>query len=571
MSKDINVGLKISANMGNTMSQLRGLSQTLSGVGSVLQGATAIALAKSLSNSTLQAANMNKEFARMQNTSGLASEEIQALQRHAHKLAKQTGIGAENLTNAFSTLASSGLSTDGVKDSVEAISLAALSAGANIDQLAEALNTISRNFDIDLNMRGSAEQILDQISAAIAHGNGNVSFDELTAFAKRNAQRAMQAGLSLPDLLSFTQAVSNTTGNASESRRQVESLMQLITGDSLHKVGIETFDRQGNRLPFEQILQNISAKYDKYAENDQWETHFINTAFGGNRYMATLIRQMQDVNFSEEFKSGAQYIENASGRLRSDAENASRNIATQLNRTREIINSLKNVVGNAIDRTATDPLTSLNNFVKEKPTEALIGTAVAGTALAGVLHALSKAKGGNIAGALSGGVSLGAGVVKGNILNQIAGVQPVFVVNMPSAGMLNPTTPPVPPRATPPVVPPAAGGGLGGLLTGAKTAAASFVAPAAAVLGAIAPIAIAGGALHYGYSTRDLTREERDYRRLQNNPRASQAALDERRRLAEASRARLEQRTDVYVHIEADKGLSADHRIEENETIRWYR
>ncbi|MBA8735345.1 phage tail tape measure protein [Chromobacterium violaceum] len=104
-------------------------------------------------------------------------------------------------------------------------------------------------------------------------------------------------------------------------------------------------------------------------------------------------------------------------------------------------------------------------------------------------------KAGAVGGALSNLTSLGTGIVTGKVLQQAAGITPVYVVNMPDGGPPGGQIPPLPSTPPSPTTPPASsvpgGATAGGAAGGAAAGAGGRLAAVGRALPAVGSIAAA--------------------------------------------------------------------------------
>ncbi|XQE65768.1 phage tail tape measure protein [Pseudomonas sp. P3C3] len=431
----------------------------------------------------VQSARLDKDLKQLQLTAGATADEAGRLRRELMEAQIATGQGADELKAGVDALIAGGLSMAEATATVDPMAETLAVAKTNADALAKAMGVASKQFDIDLSQTEQARLLLDKM--VVAGRAGNAELENLPDIFARVGGSARSSNLSLEQTLALVETLSLVEPNAERLATLTDSTLRVFTNskymkDAQKATGIKFFDADGSRRDALAVIEEIQGKYSQLG-TDQDRFKFISKAFG-NTDLDTQrgLKALLDGDSLGKLDEVFAQVSNASGTIARDLPDAIGNAVDQTSR-------LKGALREAADGFAQPINDTLSGLIKwgldskQNGGLGLDGTDIIAGSAAGALGLLGAARYGSkaikgLAGKLGG---TAAGVATGKALEEVAGVTPVYVVNMPDSlgGSLNPVDAIV-------------GKGNGGkLLAGAGR----FGLPALAVAGA--------GATGYGVGT----------------------------------------------------------------------
>lgn len=467
----------------NTMRSVQGQIATIGG------GVTAVGLA-------VQSAKMDKSLGQIGLTADLSAGQVGGLRGELFKMAKDTGRSADDLQQSFSNAVASGLKFGEALPVVNAVNKAMAVTGAGADKLTSSVTVAATAFNFDLAKPGQAVELLDKMT--LAGRKGNAELENLADIFARVGVNAAAGGMGFEQTLAFIEGLSLLERAPERLATLADSTLRLFTNykylkEAAEAVGVRFFDQQtGQRRDPLEVLQDLKKEYDKLGNDESRRAPWFDKAFGKSD--ADTIKGLRTL-FGGDMLTKVQgftgEIRDASGTLERDLPKAISNAVDQAGRLRAELRR-------AADDFAQPINDAFQNMVKwglDSKANGGLGLtgedlALGGAGLAAGTLLAARYGGKAIGGLLSKGGGLGAGVGVGKALESAAGVTPVYVVNMPSAGIGGIGVPGAPGV---PGVPPA----------GAPAAAASRWAIArAAGLGA-APLAAMYGASEWAGNTQN--------------------------------------------------------------------
>lgn len=432
----------------------------------------------------VQSARLDKDLKQLQLTAGATADEAGRLRRELMEAQIATGQGADELKAGVDALIAGGLSMAEATATVDPMAETLAVAKTQADALAKAMGVAGKQFDIDLSQTEQARLLLDKM--VVAGRAGNAELENLPDIFARVGGSARSSNLSLEQTLALVETLSLVEPNAERLATLTDSTLRVFTNSKYMQgaqkaTGIKFFDAKGSRRDALVVIKDIKSQYDQLATDTQ-RFKFISKAFG-NTDLDTQrgLKALLDGDSLGKLDEVFAQVSNASGTIARDLPDAIGNAVDQTGR-------LKGALREAADgfaRPINDTLSGLIKWgldSKQNGGLELSGAEIIGGSAAGALGLFGAARYGGkaikgLAGKLGG---TAAGVATGKVLEEAAGVTPVYVVNMPDSlgGALSPVD--------------AITGGkgkLGKLLAGAGR----FGMPALAVAGA--------GAAGYGVGT----------------------------------------------------------------------
>jgi hypothetical protein len=435
-------------------------------------------------------ARLDRQLIRTKQTASMTPEQKDEWKEEGFRIAKDYGIGREDVDSGFNTLIASGVKYDPAKKTADAIGQATAVTGADSAILGKAVVAGASAFNIDLNKEGAALDLLQKMT--VAGRLGNAELENLADLFPKIGGAASAAGMSMAQALAFTETLSTVEmqpdrlGTLAESTLRVFSTKQYR--DQVQKTsGVSFFNKNGSSRNPQDVFGDLKRKYDKM-DTDEKRAKFMGVVFKGMDQ--DTVRGMRIMLGGDRLNTFAQQSKEIAGAgpvigqdLKENTQSASGTAAR-----------MKATLGQAIDRMAT-PLNKgfadlgmyLLDDLNLSGEQMLVGGAALG---AGGYYAGRGAKAG--AGALLnkflGGPETIKNIAVGKVLEEATGVTSVFVTNWPGGGV-NLGGPGVP--------------DLPGSSSSGKGKPGGFVTPW------LAPVALAASASQISGSTGQNTDEDR--------------------------------------------------------------
>ena len=437
-----------------------------------------------------------RDMRQLQVNIGATREEMEAWRKEAFENQKRYGTLVSDQKELADSLQAAGLDLDAVRAAAEPVSKTLAVAKTNADALGKAMGVAREQFGVDITSKAATEELLDKM--VVAGRLGNAELENLPDIFARVGGRAKEANFTLDQTLALTEALSKSEPQADRLATLVDSTLRIFTNakymrDATDATGVNFFDSKGARRNPIDVIKDMKIAYDRLTTDAQ-RNNFLDKAFGKTDMdtQRGLKKALEDgtLGVIDQFYKE---LQNASGTINKDLKTAMNNAVTQANRLK---GALQESVENGLARPLGDAFSGVVKKLMDSKEEGGWGLTgnqmLAGGAAAGVgAYALGRF-GGGLLGKFGRGITgTASGVAAGKALEQAAGVQPVYVVNMAEGGM---------------------SGGAGDLLSkGGKAGRAGGFARYAKVGGSLA-LAAAPLAAMYGVSEWASQRDKYDSR-----------------------------------------------------------
>lgn len=437
-----------------------------------------------------------RDMRQLQVNIGATREEMEAWRKEAFENQKRYGTLVSDQKELADSLQAAGLDLDAVRAAAEPVSKTLAVAKTNADALGKAMGVAREQFGVDITSKAATEELLDKM--VVAGRLGNAELENLPDIFARVGGRAKEANFTLDQTLALTEALSKSEPQADRLATLVDSTLRIFTNakymrDATDATGVNFFDSKGARRNPIDVIKDMKIAYDRLTTDAQ-RNNFLDKAFGKTDMdtQRGLKKALEDgtLGVIDQFYKE---LQNASGTINKDLKTAMDNAVTQANRLK---GALQESVENGLARPLGDAFSGVVKKLMDSKEEGGWGLTgnqmLAGGAAAGVgAYALGRF-GGGLLGKFGRGITgTASGVAAGKALEQAAGVQPVYVVNMAEGGM---------------------SGGAGDLLSkGGKAGRAGGFARYAKVGGSLA-LAAAPLAAMYGVSEWASQRDKYDSR-----------------------------------------------------------
>ena len=437
-----------------------------------------------------------RDMRQLQVNIGATREEMEAWRKEAFENQKRYGTLVSDQKELADSLQAAGLDLDAVRAAAEPVSKTLAVAKTNADALGKAMGVAREQFGVDITSKAATEELLDKM--VVAGRLGNAELENLPDIFARVGGRAKEANFTLDQTLALTEALSKSEPQADRLATLVDSTLRIFTNakymrDATDATGVNFFDSKGARRNPINVIKDMKIAYHRLTTDAQ-RNNFLDKAFGKTDMdtQRGLKKALEDgtLGVIDQFYKE---LQNASGTINKDLKTAMDNAVTQATRLK---GALQESVENGLARPLGDAFSGVVKKLMDSKEEGGWGLTgdqmLAGGAAAGVgAYALGRF-GGGLLGKFGRGITgTASGVAAGKALEQAAGVQPVYVVNMAEGGM---------------------SGGAGDLLSkGGKAGRAGGFARYAKVGGSLA-LAAAPLAAMYGVSEWASQRDKYDSR-----------------------------------------------------------
>lgn len=462
-------------------------------VGDLRGQLAALGLSFAAMKTIADSARMDKGLTQIGQTAGASRQNVLALRNDLFRMAKDTGQPVEDLQAGFNNAVQAGLNFKEALPVLDATNKAMAVTGANARVLTSGLTVAGTAFQFDLAKPNMAIGLLDKMT--VAGRLGNAELENLSDIFARLGVNSASAGFGFDQTLGFIEALSQIERQPERLATLADSTLRVFTNLNYMKAASKAThvrffnDEDGSRRDPVAVMRDLKKEYDKL-KTDKDRAIFVQKAFG-KADLDTIkgMKAMFSGDMLDKVGEFSTKISQAAGTLERDLPGAINNAIDATGRLKATLRE----AADGFTKPIRDTFTDLAGFAMAKKEDGGLGldgkdmlgggAAIGAAALVGGM-AWRIAQGRKVVplpgipAVASEAMSLGKNVAIGKTLQTAAGVQPVYVVNMPDnlAGGANPAGPmPSIPGAKPPVpVPPVAPAvGAGRILLAAGAAAAT--------------------------------------------------------------------------------------------------
>jgi TP901 family phage tail tape measure protein len=409
--------------LGNSLDSLGNrYTGLLVGAGAAYAGARA----------AIQSAKLDKSLIQLRHTAGATADMTRLLREELFAMARESGQSVDSLLMGFNSLIQAGMEWDKALATIKAINPTMAVTGADAQSLASSLTVAANAFNFDLSQPGVALDLLERMT--IAGRLGNAELEDLSSIFARVGVSAEASNLSFEETLALIEELSKIEKNPDNLRTLMDSTLRLFTNGRYRQAaseatGVEFFDAEGSRRSALAVLNDIAQQYQKLGTEAQ-RAGFMQAAFGATdldtqRGLRVLLSRgtLQSVDRLNT------RISQAGGTIYEDLDEALSNAVDQVAR-------LKSALRDAADSFAQPINDAVENAIKYLLDEqGLSGKQIIGGTAVGAAAVFAGAKGGAALFKRFGSVA--GGLATGTAIEAATGVQPVYVVNMPAAGIVD--------------------------------------------------------------------------------------------------------------------------------------
>jgi TP901 family phage tail tape measure protein len=452
----------------------------------------------------IEAARTEKAYSRIGTAANASEDQLEKLRKVASEAAEESGQSGEAIRLGVDALVQSNIGIEKTIASARSLSQEMAITGAGGETLAGILANVSKNFNFDLTKPQAAVDIFERINAAGFRGTKQI--ENVAQAIDALGATPQKIRLPLNELLGLMSVLSSSgVPNSHLSDAVTQALRPFydsgpmgMRGQAIS--GVKFRDKSGKPRDPLDVLEDIRKRYRSF-KSDRVRDEYLAFSFGArDPQAASTLGTLMRGDSLERIR--------ALSRGKVGGENLESQMRTAISHSVDQVGRLKAALGNAAEYFADkighgiDAVIKKGLDSKEHGGLGLSGgEIIGGGAALGVGAILAGRYGGPLAKRLLGRAgSTAEGIAEGKAIEKIAGVTPVFVVNMPGGGL---TGGGAAEGALDAVVAGAAGGKAGKLLKGTGSLAAILAglggdATAAALLGGGV---VAAGAAGYGAGT----------------------------------------------------------------------
>ncbi|WP_099170083.1 phage tail tape measure protein [Pseudomonas sp. ICMP 8385] len=382
-------------------------------------------------------AGLERMLIQTKQTADMSGAQKSEWKTEGFRIAKDYGVERTGVDIGFNTLIASGVNYDAAKDAADAIGKATAVTNADPAVLGDALMTGASAFNIDLNKKDAALDLLQKMT--VAGRLGSAELENLASLFPKLGGAATAAGMSLSQALAFTESLSKVEKQPERLGTLAESTLRVFGNkqyrDQVTKsTGVKFFNKDQSIRNPEEVFGDVKRKYEAM-KTDEQRAKFMGIVFKGmDQDTVRGWRSMLTGERLEDFKSGTRTIDKSAPIFNQDLKENTESASGTAAR-------VKATLAEAIDRMATplnkgfsDMGTYLLDDLNLSGEQMLAGGAALGV---GGYYAGRGAKAG--AGALlnkfMGGPETLKGIAVGKVLEEATGVTSVFVTNWPAASL----------------------------------------------------------------------------------------------------------------------------------------
>lgn len=452
--RDLNLALRLSADTSRLMGGLAKGEGGLRKFGAAAKGELAalgqfagsvegklaqLGLGVSALAAGMQSAQLDKDLKQLQLTAGATAAQADVLRKSWFDAQIATGQGVDELKSGSDALIAAGLNIDQANGSVLAMAETMAVAKTDARLLGQAMGVAATNFDIDLSNPREAALLLDKM--VVAGRLGNAELENLPDIFAKVGGSAKAANMGMDETLALVETLSAFEPNSERLGTLVDSTLRMFTNDTYRRnaekaTGVQFFDKKGARRDSVEVIEDIKSKYDKLT-TDLQRNNFIAKAFGtADQDTIKGIRNLLTGDTLDDFYTKLEAIKEAGGTVKRDLPDAIGNAVDQTNRLKGALRQAADDFAKPVNETLSGLIkwgldSKENGGLGLDGKDMLLGGALGAAGLFGAARYGGKAVSG-LAGKLGG---TAAGVATGKALEEAAGVQPVYVVNMPADGL----------------------------------------------------------------------------------------------------------------------------------------
>ncbi|MFW6031046.1 MAG: phage tail tape measure protein [Myxococcota bacterium] len=224
-------------------------------------------------------------------------DQIAALEEKAKQLGATTKFSATEAARGMELMAKAGFSTEDILSGIDGVLNAAAASGLELAEVSGHVSNVLKGMGLETS---EATRVADVL--ALASSRTNSSIGSLGESMKNVAATARQLGVPLEDAVAGVAALQDVGLDASVAGSAMNTMLTKLAKPSgqiarkMKEMGVTFKDAEGNMLPFQEVLANIS-KGAKNAGGNMDQVAFLADLVG-------LRGQKAAANLSKLFETG---------------------------------------------------------------------------------------------------------------------------------------------------------------------------------------------------------------------------------------------------------------------------
>lgn len=260
---------------------VNGFQQQLKGVASTMKLVFVGALTAAGYQAVRSARSFDKSMTKIKSLVGIAGDEVDRMGGTAKKMAKETGVSANDAADALFFITSAGLEGSEAMDVLEA-SMKAAAVGLGETKTVADLATSALNAYGSENL--SAIEATDVLTASVREGK--LEANELAGSMGRVIPIASAMGLSFNEVGAAFAAMSRTGTNAAEASTQLRSILVALNKPSVEaRKQLKDLDLSTEGLRKQIREKGLLSTLETLKEKFEGNVDAQNKVFGGTRAM----------------------------------------------------------------------------------------------------------------------------------------------------------------------------------------------------------------------------------------------------------------------------------------------
>ena len=386
-----------------------------------------------------QSAQLDQTLIRIGQTADMSRINIMGLRKELFRMSKETGQSIEDLSKGFNTAVQAGLSFKQAVPVLDAVNKAMAVTGAPGEGLTNSLTVAGSIFDFDLSKPGQALLLLDKMR--VAGKKGRYEMEQLSSIFPVVGFTAKRAGMNFDQTLGFIEALSQAEPNVERGGTLAKSWLRLFTNQpymlkAQKATGVKFFDAKGSRRDAMTVFADIKKQHDKLKTDSQKHSFISSFLEGADTETITASVALLGKEYLENANVFTKEIREAGGTLNKELPDAINNAVDQTGRLKAALRE----AADAFIIPFNDGITAgIKKLLDSKENGGLNMSGkkiIAGGAIASSIAYLGyNLTGGPLKKLLGRLGNTGAGIGEGLAIKYATGVTPVYVVNMPPAGL----------------------------------------------------------------------------------------------------------------------------------------
>jgi len=269
---------------------LKGASQGLTAMGGGLRsfgstmlkvGAIGVGLAAGVGLLASQAATFEQQMSSVRAVMlDVSGKHIPALKRKAEELALATTFSATQVGQGMELMARAGFRTEQIIDGIGGVLAVAAAEGIELAEASGIVSATLKGMGLEADQAGRVADVL-----AVAATSTKSSISTLGLAMANASTTAKTFNLSLEDTVASVALMQDVGIDAAESGTALKTMLLRLAKPSdkvkakMNKLGFAIQDAEGNMLPFQQVVGNLSSVLPKLGGNID-QAAFLTDLFG---------------------------------------------------------------------------------------------------------------------------------------------------------------------------------------------------------------------------------------------------------------------------------------------------